>query len=544
MAILFFMGKLDIKFLGGIESKKHGTSLWWSCQLYTYTVGKEIINVLLDIWWFVWMDPSKAPNQLEHIDLEDLDAVILTHVHNDHTGRLAEIVKAGYRWPIYMTPMSLSLLYPILNDTLKIQRKNIQTIKELNKKLGTKLQRALADMTTKSKRDSLNEKTIRKYEKLLKAYNVEKNSDIKSVLHDIPTWPDFDEHDILQTIKQVVSVEYGQEFDVGKPGLWSVKFLDAGHVIGSAQVLMDLKWSRRNSHKFPFKLLNTWDLWRFSDNNLLNTPTITSERVDATVIEWTYGGRSHAKRQPELDALLQGIKSAKNLFVLPAFSLQRFQEIMFVLWQALQSGELKLKQEERIYCVSPLAYEFALILMRQDPQKYWFLADPIFFRVQSKEDMQHVDSITKQRKVVIAGWGMWQWWSSVKYIHQAIQNPDAHIWLTGYQATGTLGKEILDKSWTPDGVDIWGKISPVRAHIRQLRSFSSHADEKELVNYMRDLDMRSKHQTIITHGWEQRFDLKAAMQASDIRTTYHIPDLFDTISIETVKDRRKKGYEK
>lgn len=103
---------------------------------------------------------------------------------------------------------------------------------------------------------------------------------------------------------------------------------------------------------------------------MLNTPTIPYERVDATVIEGTYGGRIHAKRQPEVDALLDGIKSAENLFVLPAFSLQRFQEIMFVLQQALKSNALKLKKSERIYCISPLAYEFATILMRQDPQKY------------------------------------------------------------------------------------------------------------------------------------------------------------------------------
>lgn len=534
------MGKLDIQFLGGIESKKYGTSLGWSCQLYTYTARDEVIKVLFDIGWFVGMDPSKAPNQLDYINLHEINAIILSHVHNDHTGRLAEIVKAWYTWPIHMIPMSLSLLSPILNDTLKIQRSWIETMKELNKKLWTKLQRVLADMNTPRKKDLLNEKTIRNYKKLLNTYNIQKNSDIKAVLHDIPAATTFDEHDILQTIRQVVAVEYGQEFDLGKSGLWSAKFLDAGHVVGSAQVLMDLKWSRKNSHKFPFKLLNTGDLWRFSDNNLLNTPTITSERVDATVIEGTYGWRNHAKREPEVDALLEGIKSAKNLFVLPAFSLQRFQEIMFVLWQALQSEELKLKKGERIYCVSPLAYEFAMILMRQDPQKYWFLADPIFFRVQSKEDIQHVDSITKQRKVVVAGWGMWQWWSSVKYIHQALQNPDAHIWLTGYQATGTLWKEILDKSWTTEWVDLWGKISPVRAHVRQLKSFSSHADEQELVSYMQKLNIRSQHQTIITHGWEQRVDLKNAMQAAGLKTTYHVPELFDTISIETVKDRRKK----
>lgn len=534
------MGNLDIKFLGGIESQKHGTSLWWSCQLYTYTVRDEVIKVLLDIGSFVWMNQNNIPNQLDHINLAELSALILTHVHQDHNGRLPEIVKAWYKGPIYMTPESLSLLSPILNDTLKIQRSNIETMKELNKKIWSKLQRALADMTTKRKRDQLNEKTIDNYQKLLDTYGIKKNSDIKNVLHDIPVETTFDEHDILQTIKQVVAIEYGQEFDLGKPGLWSAKFLDAGHVVGSTQVLMDLKWSRRNSHKFPFKLLNTWDLWRFSDNNLLNIPTIPYERVDATVIEGTYGGRIHAKRQPEVDALLEGIKSAENLFVLPAFSLQRFQEIMFVLQQALKSNALKLKKNERIYCISPLAYEFAMILMRQDPQKYWFLADPIFFRVQSKEDIQHVDTITKQRKVVIAGWGMGQGWSSVKYIHQALQNPEAHIWLTGYQATGTLGKEILDKSWTTEWVDLWGKISPVRAHVRQLKSFSSHADEQELVSYMQKLDIRSNHQTIITHGWEQRIDLKNAMQAAGIKTTYHIPDLFDTISIETVKDRRKK----
>jgi Cft2 family RNA processing exonuclease len=115
-------------------------------------------------------------------------------------------------------------------------------------------------MTTKQKLDLLSERAIHNNEKLLNTYNIKKNSDIKAVLHEVPKSTTFDEHDILQTIKQVVALEYGQTFDLGKPGLWSAKFLDAGHVVGSAQVLMDLKWNRRNSHKFPFKLLNTGDL--------------------------------------------------------------------------------------------------------------------------------------------------------------------------------------------------------------------------------------------------------------------------------------------
>jgi hypothetical protein len=78
-----------------------------------------------------------------------------------------------------MTPISLSLLSPVLNDTLKIQRSTIETLKELNKKLGSKLQRALADINTKRKRDKLSEKTISNYHKLLDTYKIKKNSDIK-----------------------------------------------------------------------------------------------------------------------------------------------------------------------------------------------------------------------------------------------------------------------------------------------------------------------------------------------------------------------------
>jgi len=529
------MGKLDIQFLWGIESEKYGTSLGGSCQLYSYNVGGEITKVLLDIGWFVGMDPAKAPKQRENINPEEIDIVLMTHVHNDHSWRIAELVKAWYAGPIYLTPFSADLLVPILNDSLKIQRGQIQTAKDSNKRLWTRLQLALSTVNTKVKRDNVRPATIEQYQSLLDKYNIKKNSDIRSALVDVSTQINFDEHDILQTISQIRPIEYGKEFDLCK-WLWSAKFLDAWHVVWSAQVLMDFKWNRKNSHKFPFKLLNTGDLWRFSHNNLLKPPTITKERVDATVIEGTYGGRRHAKRQPEVNELIDAIKEAKGTFVMPAFSLQRFQEVMYILWQSLQNGLLTLKKEEKIYCTSPLAYEFCMILMKHDPEKYGYLADPVFYRIQTREDEQMISAIKKQRKIVIPGWWMGQGWSSVKYIQQALQSSDAHIRFTGYQAAGTLGRELLDKYGTTQGVDIWDKVSPIRATVKQLKSFSSHADESELVNYMKKLDIRSAHKTMITHGGQQRYDLKNAMQDAWLKTIYYVPELFDTISIETVKN--------
>lgn len=314
--------------------------------------------------------------------------------------------------------------------------------------------------------------------------------------------------------------------------------MQAGHVPGAAQVIMDFNRKSYKTDKYRYKLLNTGDLWRFSDNNLLEKPKITSERIDATIIEWTYGGRSHVSRKPEEDDLTDAIKNAQDIFVLPAFSLQRFQEIMYTLHKQIENGSMRLKKGERIYCVSPLAYEFCVILMRNDPIKYSFLSDPVFFWVKSIEDQKALAGIKWVRKIIIAWWGMVQWWSSPKYVQQAIQNPKANVWLTGYQATWTLWKEIVDKSWTQEPIQLSDKLSPIRSTVRQLKSFSSHADENELVEYMAKLEVRSLHKTIITHGWQQRFDLKQAMQTKWLKTTYIVPELYDIISIQTVKNPR------
>jgi metallo-beta-lactamase family protein len=132
---------------------------------------------------------------------------------------------------------------------------------------------------------------------------------------------------------------------------------------------------------------------------------------------------------------------------------------------------------------------------------------------------------------------MWQGWSSVRYIQYALQNAKSHIRFTWYQAQGTLGKELLDKYQTGQKIKDWERELPIRATINQLKSFSSHADESELVDYVDSLAKRSHHHTIITHWWEQRFDLKQALQEKVERGTYTVPELFDTVTIDTVKKK-------
>ena len=114
-------------------------------------------------------------------------------------------------------------------------------------------------MLTKEKRDNLRPSTIEQYQKLLDMYDVKKNSDIKNVLLDIQPQATFDEHDIFQTISQIRPIEYEQDFELNK-GLWTAKFLQAGHVPGAAQVIMDFNRKPHKTDKYRYKLLNTGDL--------------------------------------------------------------------------------------------------------------------------------------------------------------------------------------------------------------------------------------------------------------------------------------------
>lgn len=111
----------------------------------------------------------------------------------------------------------------------------------------------------------------------------------------------------------------------------------------------------------------------------------------------------HTERTKEIKDLTDAVNRAEDLFVLPAFSLQRFQEIMLALWTARQDGSLHIKNNEKIYCTSPLAYEFTKILIRETPEKYAFLSSDIFYRIQSKEDEDTLKNIKNKRKIVIAG---------------------------------------------------------------------------------------------------------------------------------------------
>ena len=535
------MPKLDIQFLWGIESAVHKTSLGGSCQLYTLTYKEQIFQVLVDIGSFVGMDPKLSPNQLEYIDMTKLKAIVLTHVHNDHVGRLAELVKSmnkqGYNIPIYMTSLSQKLLTPILEDTLKIQRSSIEEVRKYNKRLGTRLQRAHSTIRSPKKLDKITPETLSWYQKLLDKYDIKKNADIAKVLKALPPEPTFSEHDILQTIWQTRTQEYGESFDL-VPGLWDATLYNAGHVEWAAQILMRMNWKPYKPEKYRYTLLNTWDLGRLKEPYLLYPPTRPrqKENIDMTIMEWTYGWRMHANRKDDIDKFVHSIQWAQDRFVVPAFSLQRFQQLMHLLWKAKKEKKLKLQKNEKIYCVSPLAYEFVKTFMAEDSEKYAFLADDMFYRVESKEDQAKVKS-EKWRRIVIAWWWMWQGWSSVRYIQYALQNPNSHIRFTWYQAQGTLGKELLDKYQTGQKVRIGEKDFPIRSTINQLKSFSSHADESELVGYIDSLDKRAHHHTIITHGWEQRFDLKQALQNTIEKGTYTVPELFDTVSIDTVSKK-------
>lgn len=384
----------------------------------------------------------------------ELDAVILSHAHIDHCGNLPNLAKQGYEGNIYCTFATRDLAAIMLEDSAEIQRADAEFVSKQRGKKGLG-----------------------------------------------PVEPLYSAEDAAKAISQFVTLNYDRPIPVAK-GV-TVTFRDAGHILGSAQVVLDIQEGGRK-----FRYLFSGDVGRGNDD-ILRDP-VPVENVDYLQIESTYGGREHTARPEAIQAAGDYVKETLDRhgkIIIPAFSVGRTQQIVYTLNQLTLAGKVP---ECPIYVDSPLSVS-ATEVYRLHPEcfnerVYKFLREtrnPF-----GMENLTYIRELAHSKKlnelkdpaIIISASGMCEAGRVRHHLKNHIGNPDNMVLFIGYCAEHTLGAQILSGKPT---VNIFGEPHDVRAKIARIDAFSGHADRDELMGYVRRITGDIK-KTAVVHGEESQ----------------------------------------
>lgn len=387
-------------------------------------------------------------------DPKDISAVVVSHAHMDHCGNLPNLCHQGFEGNIYCTFATRDLASIMLEDSAEIQRDDAAFVSRKRAKHGLP-----------------------------------------------PVQPLYSAQDAEKAVRQFVSMNYDRPFPVCD-GV-TVKFRDAGHILGSAQVVLDV---RENGREFRF--LFSGDVGRGGDDVLRDPQPV--EGVDYLQIESTYGGREHAAKahaNEEVGVLVRQTLDQKGKVIIPSFSVGRTQQIVYTLHQLTLANQLP---RVPIFVDSPLSVN-ATEVYRLHPECF---NDTIYQFLREKENPFGMENLTYIREaahsrklndlrdpaIIISASGMAEAGRIRHHLANNIGNPANLILFIGYCAEHTLGAQIV-AGRSP--VNIFGEPHEVKAKVVSLDSFSGHADKNELSRYVKGIEGDVKKIAVI-HGEESQ----------------------------------------
>ncbi|MCF7890751.1 MBL fold metallo-hydrolase [Candidatus Bipolaricaulota bacterium] len=381
-----------------------------------------------------------------------VDAVILTHAHLDHCGLLPKLVNGGFNGNIFCTGATAEIAKVILLDSAKIQQ---------------------FDAAQKKKRHRVSGKKPKYPEKPL--YTVEEAKEV---------FPLF------------TSVSYEESVGISKALEFSLH--DAGHILGSASV--QLKTTDGQERTFIF----SGDLGRW-DRPILRNPSTFNE-ADYIQIESTYGDRTHEPSEQILERLSEVINSTEGRggnVVIPSFALGRAQEVLFYLNKLLIEDRIP---HLLVFLDSPMATEITKVFKKhanlydKEMKKLTETSRspfdfPSLKLVSDQADSKSINHL-KGTSVIISSSGMCTGGRIKHHLVHNIYRPESTILFVGYQARGTLGREIVEGK---DPVRILGEEREVKAQITRLGGLSAHADKEELMRWLNSIENQPRR-VFVTHG--------------------------------------------
>jgi len=410
----------------------------------TVTGSKFLIDtgdkkILIDCGLFQGIKELRQLNWSQlPVKANEIDLVLLTHGHMDHTGFIPRLVKMGYKGAIRGTSPTLDIASIILMDSAKIQEEEAK---------------------------KANEEGYSKHSPAEPLYTID---------------------DAERAIEHFHSIIEGKWEDLFE-GI-KVRFQYNGHIIGSVFIELDI---------FGKIFVFSGDIGRESDF-LLENPS-KPKKADVLFIESTYGNRIHLKGNPKeklKEFITETIKKGGNV-IIPTFAVERTQTLMLLLYELREKGEIPFVS---MVMDSPMASKVLQVF--KDYKEWHKLNDNELNRViksfqiveSFKETWEVIDK--KSSKIILAGSGMLGGGRVLTYLQQYLSHPENTIILTGYQAEGTRGRDLNEGATE---LKIYGKYYPVKANVIDLELLSAHADQEELLDWLSDIE-EEPYKVYIIHG--------------------------------------------
>ncbi len=456
----------------------------------TVTGSKHLITtekgtkILLDCGLFQGIQTDEF-NQDFGFKPAQVNYLVLSHAHIDHSGLIPRLVKKGFTGPIYCTAATADLCRIMLLDSAHIQEKDLERINHRRQKQGRPL--------------------------LEELYNGEDAEKALSLLH---------------------PVQYGQTFYLGPDNEVSVFFTDAAHILGSAAVHLSIP------DQGTFKQLTfTGDIGRPEDN-ILRKPD-TFPQADIIICESTYGDRLHQKEVDMQEHLLRVVQETcvkrRGKVIIPAFAVDRTQELIYALDQLSSSGKLP---RIDVYIDSPLAIR-ATKIMKEHEECF----NPAILDYIEKDgdafafpNLHYISDVTesialndkKEPCIIISASGMAEAGRIKHHIKNNIGDANSTILLVGYASPNTLAG-ALKRGDTE--VNIFGEMFPVRARIEVMDSFSAHGDYNEMIQFLSCQNPAHVKKVFLVHGeYETQVAFKIKLEKEGYKNI-HIPTLYESVEV-------------
>lgn len=399
-----------------------------------YIVTTDRARVMIDMGMHQGEKVADEHNRrLPPVEMSKVNAVVLTHAHLDHCGRLPMLVKAGYPGPIHCTPPTVDVSSIILRDSAHLQMEDY-------------------------------ERAVRKGHGGV-----------------APHQPLYTSPDVERMLPRLTALEYDRVRQIAE-GI-SIEFVDAGHILGAASVQMTIE-----DGGGKLVVVFSGDVGP-AGAPILRDP-VTPAPADVVLLESTYGDRDHQPLPQTLSQLLTILRAAQatgSKVLVPAFAVGRAQDLIFHIGEFLRSGQL---QRMSVYLDSPMAKSVSELYA-----KYTGIYDDRARELLGKNmgplnfpGLSYIETVEESKRlndakgpmVIIAANGMCTGGRILHHLSHHLPDPNAHVLIVGYQGQGTLGRRLVEGA---QEVSIFGHRLPVRAKVHTLGGFSAHAGQSGLVNW-------------------------------------------------------------